>query len=400
MARIRRVLLALALLALVLATPAVRAQPPCTVFISPGQALPPWLAPGAVLCLHKGDYPHDLVRITTNSATYQAAPGEQARLVATGGASLEVYGHDVTLSGLEIDNGGAGAPALVLRGANDTVTGSDIHNGSYNGVDVRGQSDTITGSTIHDFNSGVAQSDAQCVNLISNNLAGSPGGFRLLGNTIWNCSGDGVQAYHANVLPCPVDVPPGIIAGNVFSAGTLAFEENAFDLKWGSWRVVSNTVSGYGFVGQTGTTDTSPAGFVHKCSYDVLVSGNLFDHNGKGVEVFGASGLDAGTNPVSITVSGNTFTFNGPGYLTNVVGGVRIIVAPNLIFPNGLPTATATATRSATSTVPSQTATQPPTATATATRTASPTVTVTTTATPVRHVICYFWDGRVTLDCD
>lgn len=376
----KRFLLALALVnALANSALPAEAAPACTDYLSAGAAIPAWVQPGTVLCLHTGNYVHATLRLTSNSAVYQAAPGEFPRLV---GADTEIYGHDVTLSGLELDGDGIGQPVVVLRGNDDTLAGNNIHNGRYNGVDVRGQSDTIIGNQIHDFNSGVAQDDAQCANLISNNLAGSPGDFRLLNNRIWNCSGDGVQAYHANVLPCPASVAPGIIAGNVFTAGTIPFLENAFDLKFGSWSVYSNTISGYGFIGQTGSTDTSPAGFIHKCVSNTLVSGNTFDHNGKGLEVLGNTGLDAGTNPVSITVSGNTFSFTGPGYVINVVNGLKIVIGANQIYPNGQPTATRTP-------VPTPTVTRTPTATATPSP-VSVQITCTRTTT---------WDGRVTTVC-
>jgi len=376
----RRVLLAivLALTGLFPAWAVSAAAPICTAYLAAGQALPAWEAPGTVLCLRTGDYPHPaLVRITANSAVYQSAPGEHARLIGPG---IEIAGHDFALNQVEIDNAGAGLPAVVLRGDRETLDADIIHNGTYNGIDVRGQSDTVSNSQIYAFNSGVPQSDAQCVNVISNNLAGSAGGFRLVGNTIHDCSGDGIQAFHANVLPCPPPVAAGEISGNTFEAGLIPFLENGVDAKWGAWRIVGNIFRGFGFIPQTGTTDTSPALFLHKCTNNTLVSGNTFDGNGKGVEVLGGVGADAGTHPISITITGNTFISTGPGYITNVSGATAVVIAANTVYPSGVPSATPTPTITASPT-PSRTPTATATASLTATATSTPTPTVTPTPT-------------------
>src|SRR5690348_6244400 len=108
-----------ALVIILSCTAAVAAAPVCTAFLSAGAPIPPWEQPGTILCFHAGTYTHDSVAITSNNVTYMAAPGETAYLVATGQQTLTFYGHDVTVAGLDIDNGGqAGiiAPAIELRG--------------------------------------------------------------------------------------------------------------------------------------------------------------------------------------------------------------------------------------------------------------------------------------------
>lgn len=391
MKRLLHAIAILSLLSISTAT-AARAASACTAFLSPGQPIPAWIAPGVVLCLRTGDYPHPLIRVTGNSATYQAAPGEHAHLVGSG--SLEIWGHDVTLSGLDIDAGGSGLPAVVLRGDRITLNGDEIHNGRYNGIDVRGAGALITLSHIHDFDSGVAGSDAQCINILPTGAA-----VTITGDSIHDCSGDGIQAFYPNSTARPVDVAGGLISGNVFTRGTIGYTENAIDLKRGAgWTITNNLLAGYGREPVALIAGGNPAAFIHKWASRVLFSANTISDSAKGVEIFGNSGLDAGANPVSVTVSSNRFVSVGPGYLVNVVNGISVTVQSNASFPNGLPTATppATARPSATATaLPSQTPS--PTASATATATAPPTNTA--TATPVRHVLCLFADGRLVIDC-
>lgn len=384
--------LLLVLALLLLAPGPILAASACTAYLSPPGPLPVWIAPGTVLCLHAGTYPHDLLRLTTNSATYASAPGEHAHLVGPG---LEVWGHNVTVSGIDIDNDGAGVPAIVLRGAGDFLSGNEIHNGRYNGVDIRGAGAVIASNHIHDFDSGVAGSDAQCINVLPTSAA-----VTVTLNSIHDCSGDGIQAFYPNNTAAPApDLAGGLISGNVFTRGTIGYTENAIDLKRGAgWTITGNLLAGYGREPVALIAGGNPACFIHKWASDVLFVGNTISESAKGCEVFGNSGLDAGANPVSVTVSSNRFVSVGPGYLINVVNGISVTVQSNASFPNGLPTATppATARPSATATaLPSQTPS--PTASATATATAPPTNTA--TATPVRHVLCLFADGRLVIDC-
>lgn len=374
---IRRLALALALLFTIAVSPPARAAAPCTAFVSPPGPIPTWVAPGVVVCFHSGDYPHGLIRITAIGATYQAAPGELPRVPRFIGPGLELYGHDVTVSGIDINNDGASVPAIVLRGAGDFLSGNEIHNGRYNGVDVRGTGAVIVSNHIHDFDSGVAGSDAQCINVLPTGA-----GVTVTLNSIHDCSGDGVQAFFPNSVPGPApDVAGGLISGNVFTRGTIGYSENAIDLKRGrGWTITNNLLAGYGREPVQLIPGGNPALFIHKWAANVLASGNVISDSAKGVQIFGNSGLDIGANPVSITVTGNQFVNVGPGYLVNVVNGIGVTVAPNLTLPEGIPTLTPTASNS-----PSPTST--PTI-------AVPTATATATATATETAVSGCWDLR------
>lgn len=357
----------------------------CTAYLAAGQPIPVWVAPSTVLCLHAGDYPHSTLRITTNSATYQAAPGERPHLV---GPDIEVFGHDVALVGLAIDAQGSGQPALVLRGDHDSLVASEVYNGTYNGVELRGTNATLFGDYLHGFDTHVPGSDAHCVDVLP-----TAANVSIVGNTISSCSGDGVQAYYPNTALTAPDGAGGEIRDNVFSYGTVGYGENAIDLKRGiGWLITGNTASGYGRAPIPGSTEGNPALFIHKFASNVLVSGNVISDSAKGIEVFGGSGLDTGAQPVSVTVSSNTFIAVGPGYLINVVGvpASAVTIGANPSFPNGLPTATATATPT-------------PSVTPSPTYTPSPSATPTSTATPTpRQDVCNrlsYWDGYTVIVC-
>lgn len=360
-----RLLLILTLLLMVLAPSLAVAASPCTGYVSPGQPVPLWEAPGTVTCFHGGTYTHTaLLRITALSATYMSAPGETAVLVGPG---LDISGHDFTLSGLTIDNDGAGVPAIVLRGANDTIANSIIHGGTYDGVDVRGVGARLTANQIYDFDSGVAGADAHCITVLPTGA-----NVTVTLNTIHDCSGDGLQAFYPNSTSRPVDLAGGLIYSNTFYYGAVAYGENAIDLKRGAvWLVAGNDISGYGREPIALIAGGNPAVFIHKWARDVLVVSNVVRDSSKGIEVFGNAGLDTDASPISITVRSNTLVAIGPGYTITATGALSVSLASNLVYPLGLPmpaTPTVTPTASPTaSATPTPTATSRPTATGTAT---------------------------------
>jgi len=454
MKRLRVLRLVLALLLMVIAHPA-RAASVCTAYVTPPGPIPPWVAPGVTLCLRAGDYPHSaIVRITAIGATYQSAPGEHARLLGPG---LDLSGHDFTLSGIEIDNDGAGVPAVVLRGDRETLANDDIHHGGYNLIDVRGSGAVLRANTIHDAQPSdlVPGNDTQGVNVLPTASGGA-----FISNSVWSLWGDGLQFY--GIIPTPLTQPVAhdwIISGNVFTRGALAYSENGIDIKEGtSFTVTANDISGYDNTGHLGTCQ--PAVVMHGVASHMLFDSNNVHDSCKGIELTNGqwSGLTISGNRLTnltqyaieiaagrgVTVTGNTIS----GTLSSVlvassgwVGGrldYNLIVgagAPRLVSGSGWggvalgpnawvgsvagflqgggdlssagagfgvpapwPTQTATAPLTATPTQ-SQTATATQTATSSPTPTNTATATATPTATPVRHTLCLFSDGRVVLDC-
>lgn len=365
---------------------------------------------GQTLCLRAGTYNLPALLAlsgngtATSPITVTSLPNNVVTLVGTGGSPaasiMVVQGSFWIIQGLTLDAAGIGVPAIVINSTTDGVQflNNDIRNGRYNGVDVRGKNVVLKDNTIHDFDSGVAGSDSQCVNVLY-----TADHFQMLHNTVYNCSGDGVQLYYPNSTAAPTVWPKNdVISGNTFYRGTLPYSENAIDVKVVDGLLISNNdIFGYGFEPIQLIGGGNPSVFVHKYARNVIVTQNTIHDSTKGVEVFGNSGLDSGVNPVNITVSGNTFVSVKPGYLINVVNGLAIITQPNTNYPNGLPTATRTPTPTSTDT-PTNTATETPTATNSPTVTPSSTFVPTSTPTPISGICTYqqYWDGHRTLLCN
>lgn len=291
----------LAALGLVLAfvgapAPAAPAAAACSAFLAAPGPIPTWLEPGAVLCLHAGTYPHDTLRLTANSATYQGAPGEpRPRLL--GSAPIEVYGHDVTLADLELDGGGAGLPVVELRGPGATLRAVEVHHGAYNGIDVWASGAVLTADTIHDLqpDNQIPGNDAQCINV----HPGASFGL-LISSAIFDCWGDGIQFF--GLLPTPITqaVSSGwVISGNDFHRGTLPYSENAIDIKQGAGFTISgNDIGGYSNAGRLGTSQ--PAVVLHGAVSGALFSANNVHDSYEGVQLSNGRWL-------SLTISANTF---------------------------------------------------------------------------------------------
>jgi hypothetical protein len=278
-------------------------------------------------------YRQGLLRLSGNGTaakpiTLMSYPGEQAMIQSTGQGGLgvlDIQGDYWHVENLIVDNSGISGPAVVIRSRYDVVRGNEIRNGKYDGIDVIGTDALIEDNLIHHFDSRIPGSDAHCVNL-------QPTGSRLTlqGNTIHDCSGDGIQAYNANNTAAAV-VPTDVrILNNVFYRGTIAYTENAIDTKIGDRFTISgNDISGYGYE----TPQTTPGGnepvVIHRYTQNLLFIGNKIHDSTKGVRIH----ADQGHTPSGITLA-NNILYHLTGSLALNAYGVAVVTANNVRILN------------------------------------------------------------------
>jgi len=262
---------------------------------------------------------------STLQITSMAYPGEHVILQSTGQGVLDVRGDYWQILNLAIDNAGASGPAVVVRNRFDVLRGNDIRNGRYNGIDVRGMDALIDSNQIHNFDSQVAGSDAQCVNLL-------PTGDRLIlrGNTIHDCSGDGIQAFNPNDTPA-TNVPEDVqIINNVFYRGSISYSENAIDVKIGDrFTITGNDVSGYGYEPIQIQAGGNPSVLFHRYAKNVLFANNKVHEATKGINIH----ADQNETPYGITVENNLW-YNLTGSLAVHGYGIQVVTANNTVIVN------------------------------------------------------------------
>ena len=294
------------------------------------------LAAGKVLCLRgttSGSprlYRQPLTYLTgdgtASSPIYlMSYPGEQAELQSTGQGVLDVRGNYWHVEKLIVDNNNASGPAIVVRNPFVVLRSNDIRNGRYNGIDVRGTDLLIENNQIHNFDSQVPGSDAQCVNLLQT-------GDRLVlrSNTIHDCSGDGIQAFNPNNTAA-TNVPDDVqIVNNTFYRGTIAYTENAIDIKIGNRFTISgNDISGYGYETPELETDGNPPVLLHRYAQNIMFAANKIHDATKGINIH----ADQGATPNGITIANNVL-YNLTGPQSSNAYGIQVVTANNVLLIN------------------------------------------------------------------
>jgi hypothetical protein len=257
--------------------------------------------------------------------TLMAYPGEKAVVRTTSQSVLDVRGDYWQILNLEIDENGGGTSPVILRNRFDVLRGNDIHNGTYNGIEVRGTDALIDANQIHNFDSHRPGSDAHCVDLLQT-------GDRLIlrGNTIHDCSGDGIQAFNPNNTPAS-NVPEDVqIVNNTFYRGSLAYTENAIDLKIGNrFTITGNDISGYGYEPTQLYQGGNPAVMFHRYVQNVIFSDNKVHDATKGVNIY----ADQGATPLGVTISNNLF-YHLTGTTSVFAYAVQVNVAKSTTIVN------------------------------------------------------------------
>lgn len=317
----------------------------CTVYVDNqassngnGAVNSPWnripdplnLPPGQTLCL-RGDasgpgriYATETLHLTANGSasrpiTLRGYPGEKVILRTPSGAGgvISIEGDYWTVAELILDNNGNTNPAVRVDAgaAYAVVLLNEIRNGYYNGVELRGTHTTLAYNHIHHFD-GVTV-DAECIIVYmsaAHNL--------IQGNTVHDCSGNGLELYKPNGLTIdPRDTATSIVIdGNTMYRGTLTRAESGIGLKMGyDITITNNDLSGY---------RDSPTLGVSRGVRNVLIEGNRIHDTERGINLF----RNYDETPEQITVRNNwIYNITSPthGNGINIVGVDTLAVVHN-----------------------------------------------------------------------
>ena len=213
------------------------------------------------------------------------------KVIISHSSSISLNKNYIVLDGLVFDHQNVASDAIVWGGNNNIMRNSEVRNGQRDGVDtVPGVSNMlIENSIFHDFKwITTVRNDAHCI--VSdppiNNLS-------ILNNTIYNCSGDGYQAYNTSANS------PSSISSNILVQGNTIYStlgpnaENALDFKDGSNITIRGNVM-YGF--------TSSKTVVFQQYHNGITFEDNQIHDSGGVEF---RGEPVGVRQSNITVRGN-----------------------------------------------------------------------------------------------
>src|SRR5947209_7571728 len=195
---------------------------------------------------------------------------------------------------LIIDNNFGWGPAIVLRNAFDTVSGSEIANGRYNGIDVRGAWETLSNNTVHNFDA--ITKDAECVAVFK-----TASHVIIQGNTVHDCSGNGIELYTVDNIGDTQVATDVLIDGNTLWRGGLARGETLIGLKHGSYVTITNNLV-------SGTADYNWAIGARGNATHVLIANNTLRGNYTGMNL---AMFDNGYGPSDVTVVHNVIDNTG-----------------------------------------------------------------------------------------
>ena len=195
---------------------------------------------------------------------------------ATGSDQIRINGSYVTITGFEIDRGGAAKRIIYIRGNHNTIDDCEIHNGGQKAVVVhRASHTTVSGCVIHD---------------IVRDLVGAAAGVAiygtLTGTTITGCTMYNINGDHVVVDDTEGSVATGtIVEGCLFYNGSLPADtvENAVDIKDGS--VIVRNCRMHGFR-EEGSAAGSAMMFHNKCTTVLIEDCEIYDST-TGIRVSG-----------------------------------------------------------------------------------------------------------------
>ena len=225
----------------------------------------------------------------------------------------------LVIKGLIFDHQKAEVDAIRWSGNNINLSECEIRNGSRDGIDVsaKAKNVTISNCVIHDFIwADAARRDAHCI-------VANPGviGVRITGNTIYNCSGDGIHLFANDSTPVSLYVTDVVIQNNTIYSTLGANSENGLDFKGGvDVTVKENNI--YGFT-------HNKAVVVQKGAKNLRLEGNRIHDSARGVEFR----WEGGNFQHNITVTRNIF-FNITGQYALKFDGVFNVQVLNNTFHN------------------------------------------------------------------
>ena len=251
--------------------------------------------------------------------TVRSFPGEKV-IVST--AETIVLDRDfLVIKGFIFDHQKAETDAIRWTGNNIHLSDCEVRNGSHDGIDASAQAKnvTISNCAVHDFVwVAPTRRDAHCI--IAN-----PGviGFRIRGNTIYNCSGDGVHLFATDSTRVADYVKDVLIEKNKIYSTLGGDSENGLDFKGGvNVTVRQNDI--YGFT-------QNKAVVVQKGAKNLRLEENRIHDSARGVEFR----WEAGNFQYNITVTRNVF-FNITGQYALKFDGVVEARVVNNTFHNSV----------------------------------------------------------------
>jgi hypothetical protein len=245
--------------------------------------------------------------------TVRSFPGEKVIVSTT--ETIILDRDFIVIKGFIFDHQKLESDAIRWSGNNINLSECEVRNGSRDGIDVSAKAKNVTIShcLIHDFVwADTARRDAHCI-------VANPGviGIRITGNTIYNCSGDGIHLFANDSTPVLLYVTNAVIENNTIYSTLGANSENGLDFKGGvDIAVKQNDI--YGFT-------KNKAVVVQKGTKNLRLEGNRIHDSARGVEFR----WEAGSFQHNITVTRNIF-FNITGqYALKFDGVVNVKVIHN-----------------------------------------------------------------------
>ena len=188
-------------------------RPPCQINVSNNSQLKSAVKSGKSVCVKPGNYTGaGFLKISSNTFIQATGPGVIF-------PNLRMDGSNIVVDGVEIKGGGGGSGQVDIRGSNNTLQNSYLHDTKIS-----------KGSDVH------------CVK------AWGSGGHTIVNNHIENCAGDNIQVGDTNTP----QMGGTVIAGNTL----IGHSENAIDFKTSGTSgnpilITGNLIQGgkYGFDG-------------------------------------------------------------------------------------------------------------------------------------------------------
>jgi MYXO-CTERM domain-containing protein len=208
---------------------------------------------GDVITVAAGAYAENLTLSSSGSAaspiTIQAPGATLTGTIVLGGSYWVI--EDLTIKAT------AGVDAIRIKGDHNQLVRIDLSGGTKDGIDGGGTGNQVLDSKIYDFDAG--ESDAHCIVL-------NPGAtdWIISGNTLHDCSGDGVQLYSSGPERSIKNIL--IEKNEIFWSKAIGRMENAIDVKNADGlNVISNRM--YGFTeNKTVVFQKGPANVELRCN--------------------------------------------------------------------------------------------------------------------------------------
>ncbi|HSF59006.1 MAG TPA: right-handed parallel beta-helix repeat-containing protein, partial [Candidatus Binatia bacterium] len=159
--------------------------------------------------------------------TIRTFPGE--KVIVSTGKMIALNRDFLVIKGFVFDHQKAESDAIRWSGSNIHLSECEVRNGSRDAIDVSGQAKNVSISNclIHNFIwADPARRDAHCIVV-------NPGvvGVSIIGNTIYNCSGDGIHLFADDSTPVSLYVTNVVIQNNTLYSTLGTGSENGLDFK-------------------------------------------------------------------------------------------------------------------------------------------------------------------------